>query len=201
MGVPRPPPRREAAPPTISASARPRTTWTEILESPTPCFYCEVLSVSPPVARNMPVAASKVVGPSLPGRNRPNGRFRAARCRCMISVRDGRELHDRRRRPRRPFKVSLFRRPTPSKFTGTLFRNTKPQVRMFPAVVGARSLAVLKVRREPVLPELGCPFKLGHLPRARSSRENPEFHTEQVAGVWSTLCVVRQMPACLGCSD
>ena len=72
---------------------------------------------------------------------------------------------------------TLFRRPTPSKFSGTLFRNTKPQVRMFPAVVGARSLAVLKVRREPVLPELGCSFKLGHLPRARSSRKNPEFDT------------------------
>ena len=50
------------------------------------------------------------------------------------------------------------------------------------AVVGAHSLAVLQVRREPVLPEPGCSFKLGHLPRARNSRENPEFDTAQRRG-------------------
>ena len=65
IGVPRPSPRREAAPPTISASATPRTTWTEVLESPTPTSYGEVLSLSPPVARNMPNAASEIVRPSF----------------------------------------------------------------------------------------------------------------------------------------
>ena len=36
-----------------------------------------------------------------------------ARCRCMTSVRDGRELHDRRRRPRRPFVGTPPRQPRP----------------------------------------------------------------------------------------
>ena len=40
-------------------------------------------------------------------------RISAARCRCMISVRDGRELHDRRRRPRRPFVGTPPRQPRP----------------------------------------------------------------------------------------
>ena len=38
---------------------------------------------------------------------------------------------------------ALFRRRTPSKFSGTRPRNTKPQLRMFPAVVGAPLLAIL----------------------------------------------------------
>ena len=38
---------------------------------------------------------------------------------------------------------TLFRRRTPSKFGGTWFRNMKPQLRMFPAVVGAPLLAIL----------------------------------------------------------
>jgi hypothetical protein len=38
---------------------------------------------------------------------------------------------------------TLFRRRTPSKFSGARFRNTKPQLRMFPAVVGAPLLAIL----------------------------------------------------------
>ena len=36
-----------------------------------------------------------------------------ARCRCMTGVHDGRELQDRRRRPRRPFVGTPPRQPRP----------------------------------------------------------------------------------------
>ena len=41
-------------------------TWTEVLESPTPSFYFygEVVSIPLTVARNIPNAASEIVGPS-----------------------------------------------------------------------------------------------------------------------------------------
>ena len=48
-----------------SAPASPRTTWSNFLGPPTPTSYGEVLSISPPVARNMPNAASDIVQPSL----------------------------------------------------------------------------------------------------------------------------------------
>jgi hypothetical protein len=42
-----------------------------------------------------------------------DGRFRAARCRCMFSVRDGHELRGRRRRPERPSAGAPPRHPRP----------------------------------------------------------------------------------------
>ena len=59
----------------ISASARPRTTWTEVLESPTPSSYGEVVSVPLTVARNMPNAASEIVGPSCSIQNSIAGMY------------------------------------------------------------------------------------------------------------------------------
>ena len=50
--------------PLVLAPASPRTTWSDFLGPPTPTFYCEVPSLSPSVARNMPNAASDIVRPS-----------------------------------------------------------------------------------------------------------------------------------------
>ena len=48
----------------ISASARPRTTWTDFSNSPTPTSHCDVRSSSLAVDRKMPNAASDIVRPS-----------------------------------------------------------------------------------------------------------------------------------------
>jgi len=48
-----------------SASASPRTTWSDFPGPPTPTSYGEVLSLSRSVAWNMPNAASDIVRPSF----------------------------------------------------------------------------------------------------------------------------------------
>ena len=75
------------------------------------------------LARHVPARAARV--------RRQEAVFRSARLRALPAV------PAYRRSPQ-----TLVRRRTPSKFSGTRFRNTKPQLRMFPAVVGAPLLAI-----------------------------------------------------------
>ena len=52
---------RVAPPQGRSASAAPRMTWSVFSRPPTPGFYCELPSLSPPKTRNMPNPASAIV--------------------------------------------------------------------------------------------------------------------------------------------